>query len=117
MDSFGAIWLSRYDLEKVDLAIAYIGVHYREKLSSGRLSTEQHLSARKLQAGLRQRTGTTLHPYLLRLRIDQARALLSQTDLPIKQIVADMGFKTSSHFGEQFKASTALSPGQFRRSH
>ena len=46
-------------------------------------------------------------------RIDKAKALLSETDKSISEIVEDLGFVSSSHFYDLFHKLTGMSPGAY----
>ncbi len=58
--------------------------------------------------------GVTPGEFLIRARLDQARALLAASSLSIKQIAAQLGYADSFTFSRQFKARTGLPPRQFR---
>ena len=47
-------------------------------------------------------------------RIDKAKALLSETDKSISEIVEDLGFVSSSHFYDLFHKLTGMSPGAYQ---
>jgi transcriptional regulator GlxA family with amidase domain len=106
--------LSRFDMEAVDRALVYIDLHYRESISADQLSLEVNLNKQKLQAGIRQRTGSSLHDHLLKVRIDQAVFLLNCTNRPVKFIAYATGFKRASHFIEIFKKFNTVTPNQYR---
>ncbi|MFN0085303.1 MAG: helix-turn-helix domain-containing protein [Blastocatellia bacterium] len=59
-------------------------------------------------------TGATPHAYLAALRIEKARRLLAETDLPIHQIGADVGYASQSHFTRVFREATGMPPRAFR---
>lgn len=70
--------------------------------------------------------GTTYHPkagdvYLLPLYNEKkheiAKMLLTETDLPIEQIAASLGFQSSEHFSTQFKNLSSVSPRAYRIGH
>jgi transcriptional regulator GlxA family with amidase domain len=52
----------------------------------------------------------------LQSRIAAARHLLSDTDLPIKQIAARLGYSNVYFFSRQFTAMAGVSPGIYRTS-
>ncbi|MBD3764785.1 MAG: helix-turn-helix transcriptional regulator [Rhodobacterales bacterium] len=45
----------------------------------------------------------------------EARRLLSETDLPVKQIAGDLGFTSASYFTRAFQHQTGKTPTAFRR--
>jgi AraC-like DNA-binding protein len=47
-------------------------------------------------------------------RIDAARRLLSDPQLQIKEIAAEMGFSSEFYFSTYFRRETGMSPSEFR---
>jgi transcriptional regulator GlxA family with amidase domain len=48
------------------------------------------------------------------LRLERARQLARQTDLPLSEIAAACGFVSSSHFSRTYRAAFGLAPGADR---
>ena len=59
--------------------------------------------------------GEGLLDYIHGVRLDQANALLTQTDLPIKSIAASVGFASRSHFSRAFRKHRGQDPTSFRK--
>lgn len=59
-------------------------------------------------------TGTSLVEYLNRLRIEEAKHLLSHSALPVTDVCFESGFKDLSYFSRLFRTETGLSPKAFR---
>ena len=55
------------------------------------------------------------HMYLVNLRLDNAKNLLTYTYYSIDEISGLSGFQSSSHFIRAFKKSTNMTPNQFRK--
>jgi len=106
--------LSRREIESAEKAIAYVDSHFSERITPEQLSTEFCIPVKKLQQFFKKKTGLTVHNYLLRVRVDLAKQLLADEDMPIKQICKKLGFRSPSNFGEFFKKQTGLTPSQFR---
>lgn len=73
------------------------------------------LSASRLSACFKTEVGMTLHQYLMRARIEAAKTLLKDTDLPITGIALELGYASSQHFSSAFRAATGRSPSAFRK--
>jgi len=114
MDLHVTTRLCRYDMLCIDQAIAYIEKHYRNAISAEQLSLEAGMSVRKLRAGLKKKTGLTLHEFHFVVRIEQSKPMLLNTANPLKQIANSVGFKTESHFCKRFKEIMALTPIEYR---
>jgi AraC family transcriptional regulator len=60
-------------------------------------------------------TGLTPHQYVLARRIDCAKRMVVNDDIPIQNIAWDVGFENINHFRHQFQAHFGVTPGQLRR--
>ena len=66
----------------------------------------------------RQETGCTPMSYVMRRRIDAAKArLLDYSGTSIAQIAADLYFSSSQHFATAFRKHVGLTPSAFARAH
>jgi AraC family transcriptional regulator len=65
----------------------------------------------------KQATGSTPIQFLTNRRIDLAKRLLLESDLPIVQIGLRAGFKNQSHFTTLFRKITAMTPRAYRNEH
>jgi AraC family transcriptional regulator len=95
-------------------AIELMHARCGEELSLKELAASVFLSEYYFVRLFKEVTGLTPHAYLANLRIERARALLLQTDLPITRIAADVGYRSPSHFAHAFRSSTGVSPRAFR---
>lgn len=62
-----------------------------------------------------QKTGYSLHKYLIIKRIQKAGALLIQTKIPISNVATQVGFTNAYHFSRYFKQIMGLSPTKYRQ--
>src|SRR5258708_17647286 len=53
--------------------------------------------------------------YIVRQRIERAKKLLAETDLPIADVALQSGFSGQSHFTTFFRRLVGLTPRSFRR--
>ena len=53
--------------------------------------------------------------YVLALRLQEARRLLTTTDLPLSAIALNTGFFDQSHFTKRFQKMTGMTPTRFRK--
>ncbi len=74
------------------------------------LSARIGFSASSLLQGFKTTTGYTPHAYLLKCRVDYAKALLARGDRSITQIASMLGFPSPQHFATQFRNATGMSP-------
>jgi AraC-like DNA-binding protein len=65
----------------------------------------------------KQQTGTSLHRYLLHLRMGRALdRLAEEPNLPLAHLALDLGFASHNHFTTAFRQTFGLTPAQFRQS-
>jgi len=105
---------TRHELACLENALNFIDKNYGDRISADQLSLEVGLSKKKLQAGIQQKTGQTIHGYILQIRIEKSKPLLADTGLPLKAIARTHGFKTCSHFCKIFKTITSNTPMEYR---
>jgi transcriptional regulator GlxA family with amidase domain len=60
--------------------------------------------------------GRTPYDYLLGLKLERAKTLLSQTNLSVKEVAFRLKFSDEHYFSRLFKQKAGLSPEIFRRS-
>ena len=63
---------------------------------------------------LKRKTGFTPQQYLMRLRINEAKSLLRNTEYSITEIALNCGFSSSQHFSAAFKRTTGYRPKDYR---
>lgn len=70
---------------------------------------------RTLKRRFRAATGTSLTARLQDIRVEQAKALLEDSALPVDEVSARVGYEDASFFRRLFRRRTGLSPVQYRR--
>lgn len=79
-----------------------------------RLAQVSGVSPAHFARAFRQAFGIPPHRYLLTRRIEQATALLRDTDLPVTEIAFATGWESLGTFGRTFRDVTGRSPGEMR---
>lgn len=101
-------------LNAVEAAAAYISEHFREKLTVRELAAGTGFSEYHFIRVFKRRTGFTPYEYLLNTRMNNARYLLKNTGLPVKEICFSTGFSGESSFCTAFKRMEGMTPAQYR---
>lgn len=101
--------------EHIDTAIKYMHHHYNEDLSLTRIADHVSLHPVYFSRIFKEATGYAPHEYLLRIRMQQAKQMLADTNLTIEQIAEQCGFSSSTHFIRAFKKRTLVTPMMFRK--
>lgn len=63
----------------------------------------------------KNKTGLTLYQFVIRCRIDRARHLLSESDMPIAMIAQDCGFADQVHLTRAMRRQTGVTPAAYRK--
>lgn len=97
--------------------IAWINEHYREPLTITQLARRAHLSRSAFTRAFTAMCGVSPISYVIRLRMQQARNLLTRHDVPIKQVAAEVGYDNQLYFSRLFSRHTGASPLGYRTQH
>jgi AraC-like DNA-binding protein len=79
-----------------------------------RLAKVSSVSVAHFARAFKEAFGVPPHRYLLTRRIERAKAMLRETDLPITDIAFQTGWKSLGTFGRIFRDITGASPGEIR---
>jgi transcriptional regulator GlxA family with amidase domain len=96
------------------MAIDVMTEHLEERLSVGELGRRVNLSPSRFAHLFRHEIGYGPARYLRELRLDRARALVEESTLSIKEIMARVGFNDPSHFTRDFRRRHGASPRKIR---
>jgi len=94
--------------------IEYVQENLQRDLRLAELSALVHMSPYHFARLFKQSTGVPPHRFLVRRRIDAARALLAARTAPIVEIAQLVGFRTASHFTTTFRRVTGMTPSAYR---
>jgi len=97
-------------------ALELMDTHLGDELSLPDLAAAVSLSPSHFSHLFKELVGETPHGYLANLRLERARVLLVETDLPITEIAGRVGFHSPGHFASAFKAAAGVTPRAFRQS-
>ena len=95
-------------------ALDYVGDNLAADLSLAEIAREVGMSPYHFSRMFRISTGLSPHQYVMRQRIERAKALLKHTDLPVGVVAREVGFASSSHFAQQFRRLVGFVPSAFR---
>ncbi|TDE12955.1 AraC family transcriptional regulator [Dyadobacter psychrotolerans] len=77
----------------------------------------QSLHPNYLSNVIKSKTGKSIGTWITEKTIAEARAMLQNSSVSIKEIAYKLGFSESTHFSSYFKKHTDLSPVLFRKQH
>lgn len=91
-----------------------IEARYSEAISLADVASELGLSAGHLTTLVRRRTGRTVQQWITERRMQAARRLLADADLPVAVIGHRVGYRDASYFIRRFRAEHGMAPLQWR---
>ena len=94
----------------------FVEANLDRKLSLTELAMVAGLSATRLKILFRNSVGMPVHQYVMRRRVEHARALLSTTSTPMSEIALAAGFSHQSHMATSMSRLLGLTPGKISRS-
>lgn len=95
-------------------AMNYVRTNMTTQLDGESVAAALGVSRKTLCTRFKRETGETFAAYVRRLRVERARRLLDTTDYDIAQIAYRTGFSSQSHLQTAFKATTGLTPREWR---
>lgn len=104
---------SKYDTELTGIVLGYIEENYKNG-SLSELAEWMGYDLYWLSREIKKRTGKTYKELLQVKRMNQAAYLLTETKLPIVNIVESVGYDNSSYFYRKFKEYYKMSPKEYR---
>jgi AraC family transcriptional regulator len=93
----------------------YIEAHLDEELSLRRMAEIADLSLSHFKALFRSTAGVPLHQYVVGRRVERARKLLAQGDLPMSMVALEAGFSHQSHMARHMRRLLGVTPSELAR--
>lgn len=95
--------------------LAYVSEHYCDgAISLESISGLFGLSPSYVTRVFKEQTGHTLMRYIDTMRMNKAKQLLKNTDVPLKEIIEQVGYVDPTNFIRKFKKSEGVTPIQYR---
>ena len=90
-------------------------VHYNEDINLETIANIVHLNPSYFSSIFKKEVGVSFSNYLNKIRIEQSKLLLKNTDSSIVEIALEVGFEDQSYFSKVFKNLTKMTPKQYRQ--
>ncbi|WP_239614682.1 response regulator [Cohnella mopanensis] len=101
--------------QEIETIRDYLTRYFHEDISFATLSEKFHLSPQYISKRFKETYNTTIISYLTELKIEKAKALLSNTNSAVSQIANQLGYVDENYFSKVFKKQTGMSPLHFRK--
>lgn len=105
--------LSAQDIRRID---EYIHANLSSDISLSTLAKIVELSPRHFCRSFKEITGAPPHQYILSLKIELAKQMLTKMKYSVTQTAFELGFSSSSHFSDAFRKYTGLPPTKYPNS-
>ncbi|NFN94697.1 response regulator [Clostridium botulinum] len=101
----------------VKAAIEYIHNNFDEKVSLEQMASICNLSPCYFSKVFKKAVGVNFVSYVNDTKINKAKELLENTDIPVLNVALDLGFDDCGYFIRVFKKSQGVTPKKYREVH
>ncbi|MFA6100624.1 MAG: helix-turn-helix domain-containing protein [Victivallaceae bacterium] len=95
-------------------ALEYMDRHFRQPLTASSAAAACHLSTSRFIHLFKEKFKIGFSEYLLRRRMEEAKLLLTGTEMKIGDVAFRCGFQNQSYFGMVFRRNTGNTPAAYR---
>ena len=95
--------------------IKYMNLHYSEDITLNHICDVFSCSRSSISHRFKKETNQSFRNYLILLRLNAAKSLLSHSRLTVTEIAYSVGFCDSNYFSNVFKKYVGVSPRTFRQ--
>lgn len=95
--------------------VEYLDKHWRQHFDSAAMEEELHFQFDYMTRCMKKHTGKTPLQYVLYLRLEEARKLLSHTVLTIPEIAEQVGIADPNYLTRLFTRKLGMPPGAYRK--
>ena len=99
---------------KLRQVTTFVADNYASEIKLDELARVAGMSSFHFAREFKRTTGTTPHQYLINFRVERAKALLSENELPLTEVGLRAGFSHQSHFTRLFRRITGTTPHLYR---
>ncbi|MFE3637797.1 GlxA family transcriptional regulator [Streptomyces sp. NPDC059168] len=85
-----------------------------EPITLGQMAARESMSVRNFTRRFRDEVGTTPMNWLTQQRVERARELLEESDLPVEQVAERVGLGTAANLRQHFHTALGTSPSAYR---
>ena len=100
---------------KMRRVIEYIEQRLDGDLSIKRMAAEAEISPVYFARAFKIAIGQSPHQYVLTRRVERAKELLRNTEMPVADVAFSVGFSSQSHLSYWFVRHVGISPAAYRR--
>ena len=95
--------------------VSYVQQNFTGKISLKEFGEQFHLSEKYISRYFKEHFHIALSHYVTYLRLEHAKQLLQDTDIPITEVAMQSGYQNVSYFIRSFKKAYGVSPLKYRK--
>lgn len=99
----------------IRMAKQYVMQHFQDPITLEEVCEAAGFSASYFSSLFKKETGEGFAKYLTRVRMEEAKTLLRETNLPVSEICERVGYSDRKHFTHTFHRATGLNPAEYRK--
>lgn len=96
-------------------AVRFLRNNFRREITLTDTAGYVNVAPGYLSRIFNRETGSSLPAFLSRLRIDEAKRLMRETNLKVWEIALQVGIPDANHFGRVFKKLEGMTPQQYKQ--
>jgi YesN/AraC family two-component response regulator len=101
--------------DDVQRAKEYILANISNDISVKDVADYVHLSPEYFSKLFKKETGENVKNYILRIKVDAAKDLLENPNIPVSMVASELGYSNFSHFTQMFKKHENVTPSEYRK--
>ena len=94
--------------------VSYIQQNFTGKILLKEFGEQFHLSEKYISRYFKEHFHITISQYVTYLRLEHAKPLLQDTDIPVTEVAMQSGYQNVSYFIRSFKKTYGMSPLKYR---
>ena len=94
--------------------VSYIQQNFTGKILLKEFGKQFHLSEKYISRYFKEHFHITISQYVTYLRLEHAKQLLQDTDIPVTEVAMQSGYQNVSYFIRSFKKTYGMSPLKYR---
>lgn len=103
------------ELRPIRHAKQYIQDHFADPITLEEVADASGFSGSYFSTFFKKETGMGFNQYLTQVRMEQAKSLLRESELPVAEVCRQVGYHDAKHFNRLFSRSAGLTPGEYRK--
>ncbi|WP_432403209.1 response regulator transcription factor [Wukongibacter sp. M2B1] len=96
------------------LALNYIEKNYHRGVTLEDVADYVNLSTSYLSKLFKKELNINISKYITGRRVERAKEILENTDMPVLNIAVDLGYNESNYFSKVFKKVVGMTPSEYR---